>query len=123
MGPLQQKSALIWGKFAVRSKSGKYITFLPDNRNVLVSQKDQSVLDVAVREGLPLNHTCGGFGTCGTCRVYVREGLGSLPERNEIEMEMAEDRNFAEFERLACQLEPIDGLVCEIPATGSHKKD
>ncbi|WP_413585778.1 2Fe-2S iron-sulfur cluster-binding protein [Bdellovibrio sp. HCB274] len=99
----------------MKSKSGKYITFLPDNRIVLVSQKDQSVLDIAVRESLPLNHTCGGFGTCGTCRIFVREGLENLPPRNEVEMEMAGDRGFADYERLACQTEPIDGLVCEIP--------
>ncbi|WP_413576332.1 2Fe-2S iron-sulfur cluster-binding protein [Bdellovibrio sp. HCB290] len=99
----------------MKSKSGKCITFLPDNRIALVSQKDRSVLDVAVREGLPLNHTCGGFGTCGTCRVFVREGLEKLPPRNDVELEMSEDRGFANFERLACQTEPVDGLVCEIP--------
>lgn len=99
----------------VKPKSGKYITFLPDDKNVLVSHKDQSVLDVALRQGLALDHTCGGFGTCGTCRIFVREGLENLPPRNEIEAEMAEDRGFKEQERLACQTPPVEGLVVEIP--------
>ncbi|MFM6929338.1 MAG: 2Fe-2S iron-sulfur cluster-binding protein [Bdellovibrio sp.] len=80
-----------------------------------MSHKDQSVLDVALRAGLALNHTCGGFGTCGTCRVFVREGLENLPPRNEVESEMAEDRGFKDCERLACQTPPLDGLVIEIP--------
>lgn len=106
----------------MKSKSGKYITFLPDNNIVLVSQKDQSVLDVAVRSGLALDHTCGGFGTCGTCRIFVRHGLESLPPRNEVETEIAEDRSFHDYERLACQTEPQDGLVVEIPAKDSRSK-
>lgn len=102
----------------MKPKSGKYITFLPDSVNVLVSHKDQSVLDVALREGLALDHTCGGNGTCGTCRVFIKEGLQNLPDRNEIEAEMAEDRRFQANERLACQIPPIDGLVIERPTKG-----
>lgn len=97
------------------SKSGKYISFLPDLKNVLVSQKDETVLDVAIRGKVPLNHTCGGHGTCGTCRVLVREGLDKIPPRNEIEAEIAMDRKFSASERLACQIAPVDGLVLEIP--------
>lgn len=97
------------------SKSGKIISFLPENIDVSVSQKDHSVLDVAIRARIPLNHTCGGNATCGTCRVVVVQGLDKLPERNELEQEMAEDRGFQAFERLACQIEPVDGLTVEIP--------
>lgn len=97
------------------SKSGKFISFLPGNRDVPVSQKDQSVLDVALRVKVPLNHTCGGNGTCGTCRVFIVRGLEKLGPRNEIEAEMAEDRAFMESERLACQIDPVDGLVVEVP--------
>lgn len=99
------------------SKSGKFISFLPENIDVSVSQKDQSVLEVAIRGKVALNHTCGGHGTCGTCRVFVIEGLESLHPRNELETEMAEDRNFAENERLACQIEPLAGLIVRVPQT------
>ncbi|MBO9667998.1 MAG: (2Fe-2S)-binding protein [Bdellovibrio sp.] len=88
-----------------------------------MSHKDGSILEVALREGIPLNHTCGGFGTCGTCRVFVREGLEKLPPRNEVEAEMAADRGFTEVERLACQNEPVEGLVIEIPSKVSRKTD
>ena len=100
----------------MKPKSGKYITFLPDDLNVLVSHKDRSVLEVALRENLALDHTCGGNGTCGTCRVFIKKGLQNLPPRNEIEAEMADDRGFRNDERLACQIPPIEGLVIERPS-------
>lgn len=95
-------------------KSGIYITFLPDHPLVSVSQKDQSVLDVALRAGIEIDHTCGGHGTCGTCLVRVVEGLEKLAPRNEIELEMAEDRGFQADERLACQTCPVAGLSVQI---------
>lgn len=85
------------------AKSGIYINFLPEPGEVVVSQKDHCVLDVALRAGIPLDHTCGGNGTCGTCLVDVVSGLELLGPRNEIEAEMAQDREFKDSERLACQ--------------------
>lgn len=90
------------------------IKFLPENRLVDASQ-DESILEAALRAGLEISHSCGGNGTCGTCRVWVREGLSGLPARNEVEQEMAEDRGFQPQERLCCQNQPIPGLVLEIP--------
>ncbi|UOF00474.1 2Fe-2S iron-sulfur cluster-binding protein [Bdellovibrio reynosensis] len=98
----------------MKPKSGISISILPDHHDVLVSQKDQSVLDVALRLKIPLNHTCGGNGTCGTCLVHIVNGIESLEPRTEIESEMAEDRKFPDHERLACQLKPHDHLVVEI---------
>mgnify|MGYP003350063947 CR=1 FL=1 len=97
----------------MKAKSGKSISFLPDQRDVLVSHKDHSVLDVALRSGIEIDHTCGGNATCGTCLIYVREGLEKIGPRNEIEQELADDRQFAPQERLACQTPPLDGLVIE----------
>lgn len=98
----------------MKPKSGISISILPDHLNVLVSHKDQSLLDVAIRNKIPLNHTCGGHGTCTTCLVHVVEGLDKLNPRNEVEAEMAQDRHFEAHERLACQTEPVDGLVVRI---------
>lgn len=70
-----------------------------------------SVLELALRANIDLNHSCGGNGTCGTCRIKVISPNSSrLPSRNEIEKEMAEDRGFADDERLACQLLAFDQL-------------
>ena len=64
--------------------------------------KEKSLLDIAIENKISLNHSCGGFGTCGTCRVFIAN-YSQLPERNPIEQEMATDRGFHENERLACQ--------------------
>ncbi|WII72760.1 2Fe-2S iron-sulfur cluster-binding protein [Bdellovibrio sp. 22V] len=100
----------------MKPKSGKYITFLPDELIVPVGQKDESVLDVALRNGVNINHTCGGNGTCGTCLLWVEEGLEELHPRSELEAEMAMDRTFRKEERLACQIHPIHGLKVRIPS-------
>lgn len=99
----------------MKAKSGIYMTFLPDELNVEVSHKACSVLDVALSEGIEIDHTCGGNGTCGTCRVWVEAGLEKIGERNEIEKEMAEDRGFAPAERLACQTPALSGLIIRRP--------
>lgn len=90
------------------------IKFLPENRLVDASQ-DESILEAALRAGLDICHSCGGHGTCGTCRVWVLEGLEGLPPRNEVEQEMAEGRGFKPQERLCCQNQPCPGLVLEVP--------
>ena len=78
-------------------------------------REGQTVLEAALSAGIPLGHSCGGMGTCTTCRVFVKRGLEKCHERTELEAEMAEDRGFAEFERLSCQLEAVPDLQLQIP--------
>lgn len=73
------------------------------------------VLDVALGNEIELSHSCGGMGSCGTCRVVVESDLSVLEDRNEIELEIATDRGFQPEERLACQLIPRKGLIVRIP--------
>lgn len=74
-----------------------------------------SVLDVALEHKIPINHSCEGMGTCGTCRVFVEEGIGLLDAPNDIEKEMIEARSFDQQERLACQNPACAGLKIRIP--------
>ena len=94
----------------------------PDNKIVEASH-GESILEAALKSKIPLDHSCGGFGTCGTCRIFVKEGLEQLDDRNEIELEMAADRGFGPQERLACQTLPCAGLVIERPLTQDLTKD
>jgi 2Fe-2S ferredoxin len=75
----------------------------------------RTVLDVALRRRVEILHSCGGMGSCGTCRIYVESDLKDLPPRSEIEEEMASDRGFSEDERLACQTHCYLGLRIRIP--------
>ncbi len=85
----------------------------------LLIQDFESVLDCALANGVELHHSCGGMGSCTTCRILVESDLSRLPERNEIEQEMAEMKGFRPEERLACQLKPFDQLIARIP---DHKE-
>lgn len=82
------------------------IIFLPDGQTVSTSQcQGQSLLEVALNHKIDINHACGGHGTCGSCLVKIIDGAETLPKRNEIEKEMAEERSYSSDERLACQTE------------------
>lgn len=94
----------------------KKMKFIIDSTEVIVkANPGETLLDLAIRLKLPLQHSCGGMGTCGTCRVLVRDGLSQLSPPGDVENELIQDRGFVESERLACQNEPQDGLVIEIP--------
>lgn len=62
-----------------------------------------------------INQSCGGFGTCTTCRVLINQTDLPIHEMNEIEKERSTERGFESNERLACQIEIEDNLTITIP--------
>jgi 2Fe-2S ferredoxin len=103
------------GKKKTKSTKGdKAITFLPQNRSCDFSGLP-SILEVAMAHEIPLNHSCGGMGSCTTCRVHIVKGIEKLAPRNEVEKEHADIRDWKDHERLACQVTAEDGLVLLIP--------
>jgi 2Fe-2S ferredoxin len=98
----------------VKAKPTIPIVFQPGDRVVQASQ-GETLLAAALAAKIDLSHSCGGNGTCGTCRVLVLQGRDRLPPRNEIEEEMAQDRGLDTAERLSCQTVVIQGLVVQIP--------
>jgi 2Fe-2S ferredoxin len=95
-------------------KSVKRLTFLPLKKLCSFSGHP-SILEVAIENDIPLNHSCGGMGSCTTCRIFVVDGSEKLEARNEIENEHAQMRGFADNERLSCQTSAVEGIVCQIP--------
>ncbi|MGF7162592.1 2Fe-2S ferredoxin [Rhodoligotrophos appendicifer] len=94
------------------------------------SEKDQTS-EVAVGEdtplmyalrdaGLPIEGTCGGYASCGTCHVYVApDWIDRLDPLEEVELEMLEllDTYKPDRSRLSCQIvmkPEWDGLVVEL---------
>jgi 2Fe-2S ferredoxin len=78
-----------------------------------------SLLDIALANGVKIDHACGGVGACSTCHVVVREGFHSLSEPTDAEEDMLDNApGVTCTSRLACQAVP-DGrcnLVVEIPS-------
>ena len=77
-----------------------------------------SILDIALAAKVELDHACGGFCSCSTCHVIVREGESACPEPSDKELdELDSAPGLTTQSRLGCQCIP-DGtadLVVEIP--------
>ncbi len=104
------------------------ITFLPKGKVVEVEPTELpysrdgqkgSILEIALGNGIDLDHACGGVCACSTCHVIVRAGLESCPEASDEELDQLDNApGLTPNSRLACQTVP-DGsrdLLVEIPA-------
>lgn len=63
----------------------------------------QSLLDIALSNGIPHEHACGGNALCSTCRILVLAGEHNLCPRNEAEAQLARTKGLESRVRLACQ--------------------
>lgn len=85
------------------------VTALPDNVEIDVAE-GETLLEAALRSGIPLTHACGGRAKCSTCRVWVLDGLDAVSPRTEAENVLATRLSFGQEVRLACQLRPEGAL-------------
>lgn len=75
-----------------------------------------SILDLALGNGIRLNHSCGGVGACTTCHVYVLAGLETCSPPGPAELErLKEVYGRQGNSRLACQCIPHGRVTVEIP--------
>lgn len=80
--------------------------------------KPESILDIALNFGIPLEHACGGSCACTTCHVHLKSG----PETNVTPMDDDEfDRveqagDYTLQSRLGCQAVVTGDIVVEIPS-------
>lgn len=64
----------------------------------------QNILEVALDNGIDLDHACGGVCACSTCHVKIREGFDLFPEAEEDEEDQLDNaRDVGLNSRLACQ--------------------
>ena len=89
-----------------------------DNQKLPIKKNEEQLLRFLIDHKVDIDHSCGGFGTCGTCRVLI-SNHETLPPRNPIEMEMAKDRSFTDNERLACQNPALAKLIVQTPKVSS----
>ena len=112
----------------VKTPTTKYkITFLPMNVTVEVDPArfpyehnglPGSILDIALGNGIDIDHACGGVCACSTCHVLVKKGLPTINEATEEEEDQLEEApGLKPFSRLSCQSVPdgTEDLIVEIP--------
>ena len=64
----------------------------------------QSILDAALKQGVDLDHACGGVCACSTCHIKVKQGFDCFPEASDEELDQLDEaRDVALDSRLACQ--------------------
>lgn len=79
------------------------VKFLPSGL-VCDVKAGETILDIALSHGVPIQHACGGFCACTTCHCEIQEGLSNLeaPDSDEMErLEVLDDRT--PNSRLGCQ--------------------
>ncbi|MFO7954304.1 ISC system 2Fe-2S type ferredoxin [Thioalkalivibrio sp.] len=83
----------------------------------LEAQSGISICDLALQNGIEIEHACEKSCACTTCHVYVREGLDRLEEPTEDEEDMLDKAWGLEPDsRLSCQAVVADSdLVVELP--------
>ena len=107
------------------------IVFLPHESlcpegAVYDANEGESILDVALRNGIEIEHACEKSCACTPCHCIVREGFDSLGESSELEDDMLDKAWGLEPEsRLSCQAKVADeDLVVEIPKyTINHARE
>ena len=101
------------------------ITFLPQGVTVEFEPgqlpyhehgRPESLLDIALHFGIPLEHACGGNCACTTCHVIVKErdsGLSPMEDCEEDRLDYAPGLTL--HSRLGCQAVVKSDVVVEIP--------
>ena len=106
------KGLMFWLK-KKKQVPNQYMVLRPQDKT-LYFDKDQSILETCIENQIEIDHSCGGNGSCGTCKINILKGLELLGPREDIELEWAEERSFKESERLACQCPSTHKLEFEI---------
>ena len=98
------------------------ITFMPNeelcpNGMEVEAIEGQTICDVALKNGIKIEHACEKSCACTTCHVYIRQGIETIDESSENEDDMIDKAWGLEPDsRLSCQAKiGEDDLVIEIP--------
>ncbi len=90
-----------------------FVKILPQEKNIPI-ENEATLLELLLKNKIQINHECDGNATCGTCRVFIESNINDLPKRNELEQDMADDRQFSDRERLACQTPVLKNMTIKI---------
>lgn len=89
------------------------ITFIQSNGQVTTVQaaNGETLLKVALDNGIPVEHACGGNGFCTTCMCNVKDGMSNLSPRNDREENMGVTDD---PKRLSCQAQVQGDATIEL---------
>jgi 2Fe-2S ferredoxin len=84
---------------------------------VIDAEPGDNLIELALENGVEIEHACEMACACTTCHVILREGFDSLTESEELEDDLLDKAWGLEPDsRLSCQVEVgEEDLVIEIP--------
>jgi 2Fe-2S ferredoxin len=91
-------------------------TFFQEEVKLEIDVKSSSpvtLLEIFNANKISINQSCGGNGTCGTCRVEIMQKTDYLKPQSQHEIEISQELALRPRERLSCQAE-IDAASKEI---------
>ncbi|MBA7466291.1 MAG: DUF4445 domain-containing protein [Dehalococcoidia bacterium] len=92
------------------------VHFNPDNVEIVVDQ-GENLLQAAIAAGVRIYASCGGAGTCGTCKVQVEKGDVETTRTDKITGE-----EFSKGIRQACQSRVLSDLSIYVPVESRLEK-
>jgi uncharacterized 2Fe-2S/4Fe-4S cluster protein (DUF4445 family) len=97
------------------------LVFEPDGRRVS-AKTGVTLMEVAQQARVAINTECGGKGTCGKCRVIVKD-QGNVSEVTETEKSHLTTEELAQGYRLACQTTILGDIAIYLPriSTGQRR--
>jgi 2Fe-2S ferredoxin len=85
------------------------------NRTV-EARAGETLLEIALSNDIPIQHACGGFCACTTCKVQVQDGSHACLES--MEEEEQERLSYADgvdaLTRLSCQSKVVSDLTVQV---------
>lgn len=93
------------------------VTYIVEGNTITVDAVDgENFLDLAMQNGIDLQHNCGGVCACSTCHVIVREGEEFLSEMEDDEGDQLDEaEGLTISSRLGCQARIHGDVTVEIP--------
>ena len=85
----------------------------------LMGGEKESLLELAIENGINIEHACGGVCACSTCHVYVEQGMDDISESEDDEEDRVEEAPGLQMDsRLSCQclIEGDGPIVVRVPA-------
>jgi len=74
-----------------------------------------TLLEVAMARDIDLDHLCGGYAKCGSCRVEILEGPDNLSSQSGHEQMVLGASKVANGDRLACQAKILGPVAIRVP--------
>ncbi len=92
-----------------------HISLIP-NKERIEAESQRPLLDQLKKQGIILNSSCGGHGSCGDCKVKIIKGYDNLTPPTYEEIKLLGNIFHLTQERLACQIKVLGDVEIDVAA-------